>query len=147
MKIILQISKIILLLLVVSILSIISVSCEQSQSINTPPNSTPPKINNVTFTVSAGGFMTQAPEIVPVTVNDNDTLKVIFSVKGGGNDIDFSIKDPAGKYIFSPLKISEEFSHSFPNSIAGTYQLIFENNYSFFNNKTIDLTTLIYSAQ
>jgi len=106
----------------------------------------PPKIDHYTFSVSPGFLVTQTPEIVNVTTKAGDTIKVMFSVSGGmGNDVDFTMKNPGGGSDFDKLKVSKEFSKSFVVSSNGTYQLTFENNFSPFSTKTVNLTTMIYS--
>jgi hypothetical protein len=141
MKTLLDILKMWPLLLAIFIIGFVGYSCAQPQPAS---NVVPPKIDHYTFKVTSGFLATRQPEIIKVSANEGDTIRVMFSVAGFlGRDIDFSMKNPAGDIIFDELRVPKEFTQDFVASTSGTYQLIFEDNFSPIS-RTITLTTLIY---
>jgi hypothetical protein len=129
------------LLLVILVTGVIGYGCAQPQPTSNLPL---PKVYPYKFIVSSGWVSTKQPEIIEVEANEGDTIRVMFSVSGFlGNDIDFSMKDPAGGIVYDKLRIPKEFRQDFPALTTGTYQLLFEDNFSLFR-RTITLTILVF---
>ena len=141
MKTLLGILKMWSFLLVIFIIGVVGYSCVQPQPAS---NVVPPRIDHLTFKVTTGFGRNIPPEIINVQANEGERIRVIFSVSGfWGNDIDFSMKNPAGDTIFDKRRIPNQFSQDFQASTSGTYQLIFEDTFCAFS-RTITLTTLIF---
>jgi hypothetical protein len=135
--------KILTLLLAILIIGFVGYSCVQPQL---PSNVAPPRIeiNHLTFKVTTGYGRNIPPEIIKVSANEGERIRVIFSVTGfWGSDIDFSMKNPAGDTIFDKRRIPKEFMQDFQASTSGDYQLIFEDSFCLFS-RTITLTALVY---
>ncbi|MBM3143183.1 MAG: emp24/gp25L/p24 family protein [Chloroflexi bacterium] len=139
MKTVSGIWKILLILLVTFIIGV--TACVQPQP--TPPV-TAPKVYHRTFVVSSSFWRNLPPEIIKVDANQGETIRVMFSVSGGwARDINFSMKDPSGVFIYEELKIPKQFSDDFLASTTGTYQLLFVNKSPWWA-RTITLNVLVF---
>lgn len=102
-----------------------------------------PITRSQTFTVAPNQIQS-----VFIPVNAGDRLTGSFSIQGGsGNDINFSVKDPLAHVILNQGRVSQNWQFDFVCSSTGSYEICFDNSFSTFSNKVVDLTTRVYSSQ
>lgn len=110
------------------------------------PNVPPPKVYPIGEFIVPSGYTKIGglpPEEIKVEANEGETIRVVFSVKGAlGDDIYFSMRDPAGNTIYDKRDV-KKFAQSFLASDNGTYLLLFENNQSPFR-RTVNLTIFVF---
>lgn len=136
------------------IVSIISLSDRFGFQLQLPVKASPPPLatKQVTLTVEPKDVAR-----VSIPVNAGNMLTGAFSVQGGiGNDINFSVEDPQGNLITNKGrvftqwwlqgKVSTEFRSDLVCASTGSYQLVFDNSFSTFSNKVINLTVTVYPA-
>lgn len=143
MRDLLKVNRVIWVLLVMAMLTLVGCGGGgggyqlQSPLKREPP---PPITQQQSFTVAPN----QAKTIF-VSVNVGDRLTGSFTIEGGsGNDVNFSIKDPSGNTVSSGGRVSGSWQFDFVCASTGSYQILFDNGFSFFSNKAINLTTTIY---
>ncbi len=68
-------------------------------------------------------------------------FKGSLSIAGGaGKDINFMVKDPSGNQIISERRIAEGGNFEFTATSNGAYTLYFDNSFSLFSSKQVNLS-------
>ena len=89
-----------------------------------------------TFTVTAGTTVTKQ-----LTLTGGEVISGSMTVSGGsGNDVIFTVTDPKGLTLVSIDRVSVSADFNFEAKIKGTYQMDFDNSFSFFSDKDVSLT-------
>lgn len=68
-----------------------------------------------------------------------------LSIGGGGNDIEFWVKDPTGATILNWGRVYSGRSFEFTANKDGAYTLHFDNSFSWFSSRTVHLTYDIHA--
>lgn len=69
-----------------------------------------------------------------------EKIEGYFTVRGGGDDVDFHIKDPYGSVILDAGRVTGRRDFAFTAEYSGAYTLYFDNSFSIFTSKTIFLS-------
>jgi len=74
-------------------------------------------------------------------LNSGQTFSGSISISGGsGNDVNFWITNPQGATLVNSGKVSGGTSFVFTAESSGAYTLHFDNSFSLFSSKTVQLT-------
>lgn len=87
-------------------------------------------------------FNVPALQTITVTWNldKGSRIEGYFTVRGGNDDIRFSIKDPYGSVILNAGTITGRGDFAFTAESTGAYTMYFDNSYSIFTSKAVFLS-------
>jgi hypothetical protein len=86
----------------------------------------------------------QVPPLQYVTstfvLSQGDRIEGYFTVLGGGNDINFNIKDPYASTILDAGRVTGRRDFAFTAEYSGAYTLTFDNSFSILTSKNVFLS-------
>jgi len=70
-------------------------------------------------------------------IRGGDAVRIEFTVRGGNNDIYFSVMDPDGYYIYGPTLVYYSYSYEFVAKKSGEHIAVFDNRFSLITSKYV----------
>ena len=125
-------------------LTLLAAACSDPSPTPVPPTPTPrptpnpgPVVYSDTVTINSGVAVT-----VPIPVSELNRVQGQLEIRS--DDVAFRIIDPNRNTIVNAGRVSETHGFSFIASTRGSYQMVFDNGYSFFTNKVVTYNVTVH---